>query len=214
MISEERDIQILAKTLKRVDVYHKDGHFIYSTGNHGSVYIDKNKLFPHPVITNQVCEYLGKVIVDLEVDAIIGPSSGGIILSQGVARYLSVNKKKEVLSLYMDKVEGGDFKMKRNYNNLVKDKNVIIVDDGILTGKTIKKIIQETLLCHANILAVIAIFKKANLTAVDLGVPLFMSIFSENYDETTWSPAECPLCKNNIPVNLKLGQAKKYLNIN
>ena len=211
----ERMDKCLYKMLADIDALVLNGHFVYSTGKHGSVYIDKNKIFPHTFQTETLCTELAIRFVNDQIDAVIGPASGGIVLSQGVARILSQRNNKDVLALHADKVGlNKEFAIKRNYDLLIKGKKILIVEDSLLTGSSVKKVIDEVYRLKGNIAGMGVLFNKANLSSQNFNVPRLESLFNINLKEVTWEEESCPLCVQEIPINTKLGQGKNFLSLN
>src|SRR4029077_20793813 len=89
--------------LKKSKAIFIDDHFIYTSGKHGRVYVNKDALYPHTQYVSRVCEIIAEKYKDTNVDVVAGPSLGGIILSQWVAHHLSKLKNKEILSIYTEK---------------------------------------------------------------------------------------------------------------
>ena len=80
-------------------------HFVYTSGKHGEVYINKDALYPHTRETSQEGRMLAELILanSLQPEVVVGPALGGIILSQWTAYHLSELLGKEVLSVYTEK---------------------------------------------------------------------------------------------------------------
>ena len=57
------------------------GHFVYSSRDHGVIYIDKKEIFNNSTQTSILCEQIAEHFKCLEIDAVAGPESGGIIIS-------------------------------------------------------------------------------------------------------------------------------------
>ena len=111
--------------LKKIGAVITDDHFVYTSGKHGHVYINKDALYPHTKETSEVCEIMAKMFADQEVDVVAGPALGGIILSQWVASHLSELKGKEILGVYAEKDETG----KQVGRLLPNRRNIIITLD-------------------------------------------------------------------------------------
>ncbi|MEZ4820639.1 MAG: phosphoribosyltransferase family protein [Bdellovibrionota bacterium] len=70
----------------------------------------------------------------------MAPVIGGVILSQWIAFHLTQLSGKEVLGVYAEKSEQAPgFELKRGYGKLVAGKNVLVVEDILNTGGSIKK---------------------------------------------------------------------------
>ena len=62
-------------------------------------------------------------------------------MSQWVAYHLSELEGREVYSVYSDK-DGDGFVIKRGYNELIKGKNILVVEDLVTTGGSLRKVIE------------------------------------------------------------------------
>src|SRR5438309_11439817 len=82
----------------------KDSHFVYSSGRHSSVYINKDALYLHTNVISTLCQLMAQPYNADEVDVVVGPVLGGIVFSQWVAYYLNSSRSSgETLDLYAEK---------------------------------------------------------------------------------------------------------------
>ncbi|MBU1159859.1 phosphoribosyltransferase [Patescibacteria group bacterium] len=196
--------------LKRVNAVITNGHFVFASGRHSDTYVNKNALYVHTEETSKVCQIFAEKNKDLDIEVVVGPALGGIILSQWTAWHLSKIKGKEILSVYTEKNSNEDQVFKRDYDKLVKGKNVLVVEDITTTGSSIKKAVNEVREVGGNVLMVCAMINRNpdRVTAEVIGAPFsYLGAFeAEDFEES-----ECPMCKNNIPINTNVGHGKKYL---
>src|SRR3989344_2035567 len=89
--------------LKKVGAVITDSHFVYTSGKHGSAYINKDALYPHTKETSIIGKMFAEKFKDVEIDVVAAPALGGIIISQWTAYHLSKLKEKEVLGVYTEK---------------------------------------------------------------------------------------------------------------
>ena len=77
-----------------------DSHFVYSSGRHSSVYINKDALYLHTQAIASLCQMMARPFNADQIDVVVGPVLGGIVLSQWVAHFLNANRSSgETLSL-------------------------------------------------------------------------------------------------------------------
>src|SRR5437667_12752460 len=82
----------------------RDSHFVYSSGRHSSVYINKDALYLHTKLISTLCQLMAQPYNADEVDVKAGPVLGGIVVSQWVAYYINSSLTSvETLDLYVDK---------------------------------------------------------------------------------------------------------------
>ncbi len=208
----------IIEILKDLGAIITNNHFVYTSGKHGSVYIRKDMLYPHTNEVSKVGLLFAEKFKDAEIDVIAGPAVGGIILSQWTAYHLSKIANKDVLSVFTEKVSSPEQlfnknqEFKRGYEQLVKEKNVLIVEDLTTTGGSIKRVIDAVKNAGGNIISVCVMInrdpKLVNSTTLDVPFTQLGILEAEAFDEN-----ECPYCKNNRPINTVVGHGKEYLKI-
>lgn len=197
--------------LKETGALITDDHFVYTSGKHGSVYINKDAIYPHTEKASEVGLLFAEKLKDQKIDVIVGPMIGGIILSQWTAYHLSKLQNKEVLSVYTEKdAQNNQVFGRRGYDKLITGKNVCIVEDLTTTGGSVAKVVNTVKAAGGNVISVgVMIDRSPNgMTENIIGAPFFTlgTLPAEAYEEN-----ECPLCKTGTPVNTKIGHGKKFL---
>lgn len=195
--------------LKNVGAILSNSHFVGTSGLHFDTYINKDFLYPHTKETSRICRILAEKYKDAQIETVVGPALGGIILSQSVASHLSEIYGKEVLAIYTEKsIDGGQI-FTRGYENYVKGRRVLIVEDIITTGGSLMKTIKAVQNAGGNIVATCAMVNKSeDIRGELMGVPFssLSSLYIPLYTETN-----CPFCKNGIPINTTVGHGKKFI---
>lgn len=179
-----------------------DTHVVYSSGNHGDKYFNKNQIFAIPEYVSWIGEQFAQHFSDKNIDIVIGPITGGAILSSWTAYYLSKLNNKDVLSLYADKDTDG-FIIKRGYGKKISTKNVLLVEDVLTTGDSIKKVQKAVIDCGGNIAGIASICNRGSLKASNFNIEDLYSLL--DLDLKIYNPESCPLCKAGVPVNKDLG---------
>ncbi len=196
--------------LKSVGVIITDDHYVYTSGKHGSVYVFKDALYPHTKKTSQVGKLFAERHKNKNIDVVVAPALGGIVLSQWTAYHLSKLKKKDILGLYTEKTETNDQVFKRGYDKLVKGKNVLVIEDVTNTGGSVQRLINSVKKAGGKIVAVSVMVNrqpdKVNSKLYDLPFSALGEFPAEIYDEK-----KCPLCKRGVPINIEIGHGKEYL---
>lgn len=209
--------QEVVEILKKINAVITDSHFVYTSGKHGSVYINKDALYPHTVETSRVGELFAQEFKDLDVDVVVAPAVGGTILSQWTAYHLSKLKNKEILSAYTEKDKGttaqaaeSNHLFRRGYDKIVTGKNVLVIEDLTTTGMSVAKVVAAVRSIGGRVLAVGVMVNRdpehVNSTLVDAPFTSLGVLKAQAFTE-----AECPLCKQNVPINTDVGHGKKYL---
>lgn len=199
-------LEILEKTGAIV----RNSHFVYVSGKHAPVYVNKDYVYPHTSYVSRIAEIIAQKYKDSPIDVVVGPSVGGIILSQWTAHHLSRLKGKEVLSVYTEKQPDKDQIFTRGYGQYVRGRNILIVEDVVTTGGSVKKVINSVQKESGRVLGACAIVNKdpVNINPSFIGAP-FDYLTTVGMD--VWDEKDCPLCKQGVPINTELGHGKKFL---
>lgn len=203
--------------LKSIGAIITDSHFVGTSGRHMLAYINKDTLFLHPKHASDVGKLFAEKFKNKNIEIVIAPAVGGTILSQWTAYHLSKLKKKEVLSVYTEKDKGTTASasesnqiFRRGYEKYVKNKKVLVIEDLTTTGVSVKKLINTVKGAGGKVVAVCVMVNRDPklVNSKTIGAPLSSLGVWEipSYDEEN-----CPLCKNNIPINTTVGHGKKFL---
>ncbi len=205
------------KILKKVGAILTNDHFVYTSGKHGSVYINKDFLYPHTKETSLVAKMFAEKFKDKSIDVVAAPAVGGTILSTWTAYHLSRLKKKEVLSVYTEKDKGttasaaeSEQMFRRGYDKFIKGKKVLILEDLTTTGISAKRTVDSVIKAGGKVVAVCVMINRdpININAKTVGAPFYsLGVFPAQ----AFNEKECPLCKRKIPINSNIGHGKKYL---
>jgi len=166
------------------------GHFQLSSGRHAGTYIEKFRILQWPDITGQMCaliadEFRGRA------NLVAGPTTGGVILAYEAARHLGL---RSIIAERIDgEAEAREFK--RGFEIGPGD-HVLVVDDVLTTGGSIREVIAAIRLRGAEVAGVGVLVDRA-AGKVDFGVPNFACL---TVDVASWTPAECELCKDGVPL--------------
>ena len=114
-------------------------HFVYASGDHGSGWVAKDLINLRPELAYQLGQLLGQEIQShgLRPDVVCGPAIGGVICSQYTA--LALGSRCVFTERVVDK-QGKtiNFGIKRGYDKIIQNQSVLIVDDIINTGFSVK----------------------------------------------------------------------------
>ncbi len=111
-----------------------EGHFILTSGRHSETYFQCAKVLQYP-------EYLtlfGRIIADHfkadEIDAVISPAIGGIVIGTEVGRQLGVK------TIFTERKDG-TMKLRRGFE-IEKGERILVVEDVLTTGGSINEVIK------------------------------------------------------------------------
>ena len=196
--------------LKKTKAILTDSHFVGTSGRHMPSYINKDALYPHVMEVSRMGELFAEKNKDLPIDVVAAPALGGIILSTWTAYHLSKLKNKEILGIYTEKTSDGDQIFTRGYDKLVKGKNVLVIEDLTTTGGSVKKVIHSVRETGGNVVGVCVMVNRDPelVNSETIGAP-FSSLAVLEFP--SWDEKDCPLCKQNVPINTEVGHGKKFL---
>jgi orotate phosphoribosyltransferase len=169
----------------------KEGHFVLSSGRHSDQYIEKFDLLRQPRATSEVCRFIAEHFRDQEIDVIVGPTTGGVILAFEVARQL------DVAAAYAERSSDGEARREfRRGTTFPSGGRVLVVDDILTTGGSIRETL-DALAAHPVEVAGVAVLVDRSGGEADLGVR-FVALAT--MDITTWDASDCPMCQCGQPV--------------
>jgi orotate phosphoribosyltransferase len=187
------------------NVIHQNDHFVYTSGLHGSTYFNKDAIYSRPLLLSKLClEFAYKFRPD-KVETVVAPASGGTALSQWTAYHLSLLSGKEIFATYAEKskTQKGEFQITRDYQKHITSKRVLVLEDVITTGNSAKAVIEKVKDLEGEVVGLGVLCNRSDLTVYDFNVPKFVSLLKLNFK--SWSADQCPLCKQEIPINKSLG---------
>lgn len=185
-----------------------EGHFVLASLRHSGQYMNKDAIYAHPNQVSRLCWGIALAFIDCPIDVVAGPEKGGIILSQWTAHHLIESAGQKVQAVYAEK-DHDDFVFRRGYDKLVTGKRVLLVEDVITTGGSVKKVIDAVRALGGNPIGLGALCNRGAVQAEALGVPILHAL--ARLDFPIWAPDKCPLCEQGVPVNNEVGKGKDWI---
>jgi len=173
-----------------------EGHFILTSGLHSPQYIEKFRILEQPRYTEMLCKEIAGKYKNDKITAVVGPMTGGIIISYETARQLGVK------SIFTERVDG-KMKFRRGFTLSPSD-NVLVVEDIITTGGSVQEVIEVVKENRAKIVGLTCLVDRSNGKA-KFDVP-FNPLLT--MDVVNYMPDDCPLCKSGS-VAVKPGSTNK-----
>lgn len=190
---------------ERVGAIITDSHIIYTSGRHGTSYVNKDALYVHPAETGVICSYIAAQFVDASVEVVAGPTIGGVILAQWTAYHLRKMTRSPVLAVYAEEdAETRRRVFRRGYGEIVAGKRVLVVEDVLTTGGSVRKVVDAVRELGGIPVGIGALCNRGGLTAEALDVPHFAPLLTLSLE--SWDERECPLCQQGVPVNTQVGK--------
>ncbi len=163
------------------------GHFLLTSGRHSEYYFQGMRLLENPHIA---CEIAKEIVSPIKIGVsttIMSPAIGGIPWGMAIALQFPNSK-----AIFAER-ENGVMTLRRDFQ-LSEKENVILAEDVITTGGSIKEIHDLAVAAKANILGMVSILDRSG-GKFDLGIPHYSWL---KFEIESWAPEDCPLCKKGI----------------
>jgi orotate phosphoribosyltransferase len=166
------------------------GHFKLTSGFHSNQYLQCAKVLQYPEFAMLFgAELIKRIPVKDQVTCVIGPAIGGITFAYEVGRQLG--KK-----TFFGERENGVMTFRRGFKVTPTDK-VLVVEDVITTGGSVKEIVDLVKQNGAQVVAIGSIVDRSNGKADFGGIPYYSLL---SLDVIKYDPNDCPLCKQGVPL--------------
>lgn len=171
------------------------GHFLLTSGRHSDKYFQCAKVLQYPEYMEKICAKIVEHFNDYDIDTVISPAIGGIIVGQEVARQLN---KRSVFAEREDK----NLTLRRGFS-LKRGENVLVCEDVVTTGGSVFEVIEIVKEQGANVAGVGLIVDRSN-GKVNFGFPQFSAI---KLEVVSYASDECKLCNEGLEL-VKPGSRK------
>lgn len=167
------------------------GHFELRSGLHSDQFFQCANVLRYPDKAEALCRELAGVVrravPDLQVDAVISPALGGIIVGHELARALGT------ASIFAEK-ENGNLVLRRF--GVCEGGSYVVAEDVITRGGRVQETI-DLVLQHGGHVAAVGVLVDRSGGKANFSFPTFSLLQME---PTTWPPEDCPLCADGVPV--------------
>ena len=165
-----------------------DGHFILTSGRHSSSYFQCARVLQHPQYLTHFAEMIAKRFNKEKIDAVISPAIGGVVLGTEVGRILNIR------TIFAERKDG-DMCIRRGFN-IEPGENILIVEDVITTGGSVREVMDQVIKYKGIILGVGVMVDRSN-GSVALHPNQFSIVAME---AKSYGPDEVPESLSAIPV--------------
>ncbi|NLP46890.1 MAG: orotate phosphoribosyltransferase [Epulopiscium sp.] len=187
--------QRVEEILKETNVL-QEGHFLLTSGRHSNQYMQCARILEYPWHMTEVIQTIVDQMKDKKVDVVVGPAMGGIIVAYELARQLKVRN-------FFAEREEGVMTLRRGFI-IPKGAKVVIAEDVITTGGSVKEVIDLVQKAGGEVVGVAVLVDRSNGTT-DFGCPLYAAYTA---DVVSYEKENCPLCKEGKIDIVKPGSRK------
>ncbi len=97
--------ELFLKDLEAVGAVITNSHMVYTSWKHGSAYVNKDDVYPHVVLTSQLCREIARAFRDDDIEVVVAPAVGGVVLTQWITAHLSEMTGRGVIAVYAEPEE-------------------------------------------------------------------------------------------------------------
>jgi len=186
--------------LLRTGAYRTDDHIVLRSGRHTSEYVAKTLVTTEPTFTDGLGDIIATHFSRSVVDLVLTTGYSAGLLGHCVARAhparpRSIFATKEKLAGRQTEVS-----LPPEYRAFFAEGGrVLIIEDILTTGETVQQLIRLVESMGGHVVGIGAIWRRSR------GTPFKYPVFTiVSQDVPTYAPAECPMCRQGIPVNREM----------
>lgn len=170
------------------------GHFVLSSGRHSARYLQSALVLMNiDNATALASELIGQVNVD-EIDMVVSPAIGGLVIGQEVARLL----KKPFI--FTERKEG-EMQMRRGFT-IPEGSRLLVIEDVITTGGSVRECMDVVRQNGGTPVKVLAVVDRAPDAEDRFDVPFGTAI---SLSVETHAADDCPMCQEGVLPAIKPG---------
>jgi orotate phosphoribosyltransferase len=173
-----------------------EGHFVLTSGLHSTKYLQCALVLQYPAEAESFGRAIAERFRGQNVETVVAPAIGGIIIGWEVARALGVR------SIWTEREEGRMI-LRRGFTVRPGEK-VLVVEDVITTGGSTRETIEAMRVAGALVVGAASIIDRSGGRS-DVGVP---RVALATLDVPALAPAACPQCEAGVPA-IKPGSRKQ-----
>ena len=183
-LTEDEVLALLKKTGAIMD-----GHFLLTSGLHSPHYVEKFNVLQHPEYTQRLCEAMAEKFKDANIETVVGPMTGGILLAHETGKALGTR------AIFTERVNG-KMTFRRGFS-LHPGERCLIVEDIVTTGGSIKEVI-DVVKAHGGTPVAVSMLVDRSGGKVNFGEVPCTALLHLNVEP--WTPEACPLCQQGVPM--------------
>lgn len=128
-MDNEKYLQIFKKTGALLD-----GHFVLTSGRHSATYFQCAIVLQHPEHLSNIAATIVDHFKEMEIDAVISPAVGGIVIGTEVGRQLGVK------TIFAER-QDGKMTLRRGFS-IIDGEKIFVVEDVVTTGGSVKEVMD------------------------------------------------------------------------
>jgi len=177
-LPQEEILQIFRETKALLE-----GHFQLTSGLHSPHYFQCARVLQFPKYLHLLCGEIARHFEYNEVEVVISPAIGGIVVGTEVGRMLGAR------TVFAERKDGA-MELRRGFE-IQPGERVLVVEDVVTTGGSTKEVIDLATAAKGCIVGTGCIVDRSN-GKVQFDTKQFAVL---QMDAETHQPADCPMCK-------------------
>ena len=165
-----------------------EGHFQLTSGLHSPQYFQCAKVLQYPKYMEVLCGLIANHFRNTQIDVVISPAIGGIVVGQEVGRQLGTR------TIFAERKDG-TLQLRRGFE-IQKEEKVLVCEDVTTTGGSVSEVIDIVQKQGGKVVGVGTIVDRSG---GKLKLPKFYATII--MDVITYNPKECPLCQQGKPID-------------
>lgn len=161
-----------------------EGHFVLTSGRHSTLYLQCALVLQNPAAATAFGIGIAERFLKSNIDAVVSPALGGIIIGYEVARQLGTR-------FIWTERENSRMTLRRGFQ-IRQGENVLVVEDVITTGGSTRETIEVVRAAGGRVVGAASIVDRSSGKVV--GAPLFSLA---RLDIMSVPPDECEACRRN-----------------
>jgi orotate phosphoribosyltransferase len=172
-----------------------EGHFELRSGLHSNRFFQCANVLRYPQMATQLCDALvdkmARTLGDdaLNVDGVIAPALGGIVVGHEVARALAARTgRRDLRSIFAEKEEGRLVLRRFTIN---PGERYVVAEDVVTRGGRVQETVDIVTGAGAEVAAIgLLVNRSGGKASFDVPMVSLLEI-----EPITWKPEHCPLCE-------------------
>lgn len=168
-----------------------EGHFQLTSGLHSNQYFQCAKVLQYPEHCESLCRVLAEDARSRNINVVVAPALGGIVVGQEVGRQLGVR------TMFAERKDGV-MQLRRGFE-IIPGERVLVCEDVITTGGSVGEVLALAVASGGTIAGVSCIVDRSGGTVT---FPAFNGRHTAvmTMHAVTYKPDQCPLCARGLPV--------------
>lgn len=166
------------------------GHFLLRSGLHSDQYFQGALLLQHTLLASELCAALASHWQESDIDLVLSPAIGGIIVGQELGRALKTK------AIFAEKDGDSALLLRRGFQ-IQPGQRVLIGEDVVTKGGRVQQAI-DLVRSHGGVPIGVATLIDRSAGLVDFGIP-YRSLMQ--LELPTYKPEECPMCRQGMPID-------------